>query len=276
MKVYVIPDVGAHLSAFKDMLRYAGVESNNIPEDNLIIQLGDLVHKGEQSLDCLILAEGLLHQNPGRYIQLIGNHEAHYLGGPSLKGRNGVSPIGGDALRILQRLWDEGRILAAYGLETNLGPILFTHGGLTSKVWKEVGSPLSVLKAAETLNLLRYKNPELLFREGSLTLGGDPRLDAGILTPRTGAELIASWAELGEMPFSQIHGHETLYWWVDEVWHSDVPEEIRLCAEIDKENFRTRVNVGENFIWSIDPGFGKESPILVPSPVELTTKQKSS
>jgi hypothetical protein len=60
------------------------------------------------------------------------------------------------------------------------------------------------------------------------------------------------------------------------VWHSDVPEEIRLCAEIDKENFRTRVNVGEHFIWSIDPGFGKESPILVPSPVELTAQQKYS
>lgn len=269
MKVYVIPDVGAHLAAFEQMLSLAGVVSGKIPDDSLVIQLGDLVHKGSQSLECLALADTLAAQNSGRYIQLIGNHEAHYLGGPSLEGRNGVHEIGKEALEILNRMWENNVMVAAYGLETNLGPILFTHGGLTSAVWAEIGKPASVVDAADTLNLLKYENPNLLFREGSLTLGGAPRFDAGILTPRTGSELVSSWLTWGEMPFSQIHGHETLYWWVDSAWHSDVPEEVRKSAEIDESNYRTRFAIGEHFIWSVDPGFGKDSPSTVPNPIQL-------
>lgn len=89
----ILPDVGAHLEVFNNMLEKAGVNLATlvIPEGLTIIQLGDLVHKGVQPLECLCLAYNMKQKNGDKYIQILGNHEAHYLGGPDLTGRAEVT-----------------------------------------------------------------------------------------------------------------------------------------------------------------------------------------
>lgn len=90
----LIGDVGGHLPFFEDALTAAGVSAGGVVSEGVVVvQVGDLVHKGPDSDACVSLAGKLLDRNPGRYVQLLGNHEAHYLGGPSVAGRSGVTPI---------------------------------------------------------------------------------------------------------------------------------------------------------------------------------------
>ena len=59
----------------------ADLDSGVVPEGLAIIQVGDLVHKGPDSGECFALADRFLVSSPGRWVQLVGNHEAQYLGG---------------------------------------------------------------------------------------------------------------------------------------------------------------------------------------------------
>jgi hypothetical protein len=306
IKQYVIfPDIGGHLHVFRNMLEYVGMDLTTllIPEGMIIVQLGDLVHKGEKSLECLQLAYALKQTNGDKYIQLLGNHEAHYLGGSDLTGRAGVKHVGVEAVKLLIHMWSEGLIQAAYAASTVDGNVLFTHGGLTYATWVKSGAD-DAFETADRLNdagrriakslgtyiiagrkvpLKNNEEPvsaahgnnnldfELLFKEGKL-LTGIMVPDVGIIHPRTGSELAHGWLQEGTMPFSQIHGHETIKYWSGNDWHDDVPEYIKQLTIVDEVNCHTKLHVGDKYIWSVDPAYSVDKPTIVYPPLALKSR----
>src|ERR1700684_1930414 len=61
----------------------ADTQTGDIPDDLLIIQVGDLVHRGPDSTGVVALVARMMAGSPDHWIQLLGNHEAQEgLGAP--------------------------------------------------------------------------------------------------------------------------------------------------------------------------------------------------
>lgn len=141
-----------------------------IPEGTAVVQVGDLVHKGSESTECVELAARLIDMNPGRYVQLVGNHEAHYLGGPDVSMRKGVNPIDPIPCEHLRDWWSDGALRLACAVSTPLWDVLVTHGGLTTGFFDEFGSPSTASGAAEAMEAIRAET-DRVFRPGALMTG---------------------------------------------------------------------------------------------------------
>lgn len=257
----VIGDVGGHLAVFAAALAAAGVDvpSRRIPDGLTVVQVGDLVHKGPDSAGCVAMADQMLRANPGHYLQLLGNHEAHYLGGPDVAGRPGVVLVDDATQTTLHRWWRDGWVNLAADIAGPDGrEVLVTHGGLTCGLWHELGSPTSAASTAERVNALR-EDPLLAFRPGWLMTGHHDHA-AGVTNPRTGAELAASWLVGGPMPFDQVHGHEGAWSWPLEDWHADVPAEVRRRTVVDHERRFSTIDVPGGTLTSVDWVLGTEAP----------------
>ena len=78
-----------------------------------IIQVGDLVHKGPDPSGCVAACQPIPVNSPGQWVQLVGNHEAQYLGGTS------VAPdLPVEVQADLRRWTDEGQIRIAVAIES--------------------------------------------------------------------------------------------------------------------------------------------------------------
>lgn len=234
--------------------------SRVIPPGLVIVQVGDLVHKGPESDACVALADSLLRTNPEHYVQLVGNHEAHYLGGPSVSGRAGVVEVSSETRATLERWWETGLMRVAFPASDTeeFGPTLVTHGGLTAGFYREIGSPNTVEAAAKLLNNMAGE-PRAVFRPGAL-MTGEIDYAAGPLCPRSGAELAASWLEEGAIPYSQVHGHEGVWWWPNNDYHDDVPQGVRDIANRDEHRRFSWVTIGGRVLYSVDPVLGGTMP----------------
>lgn len=268
----VLGDIGGHAHLFEEVLEDLGVDLRlgAIPEGLVIIQVGDLVHKGPASDRCVAIADDLLYKNPSRYIQLVGNHEAHYLGGPHLYGRSGVEDVSVDTQEMITNWWDTGSMRLATAVEVpgDDRGVLVTHGGLTAGLWRELGRPDTAMAAAHRINHL-WADTEKAFRPGAL-MTGVVDYAAGVTCSRTGAELAASWLEEVSMPFNQVHGHEAAWWWPDNDWHTDCPENVKATAMVDPIRRFCRVDVGEGWLLSVDWTLGLEVPVgFSPQPLIL-------
>ncbi len=259
MRIHLIGDIGGHQKVFESALHLAGVDvaSRHIPEDTVIIQVGDLVHKGPDDDACVALADELLAS--GRYIQLWGNHDAHYIGGPDVSARPGVRPVSAASVATFRRWADTGAARLAVALDTvELGPVLVTHGGLTLGLWQQLGSPADAGEAAASINAL-LADPAVAFRPGWLMTGVHDRA-AGVTCPRTGAELAGPWLERGRMPFNQVHGHESTWRWPHERFHDDCPPEVAAATTLDHTRRHCWVTVAGLRLWSIDWVLGETAP----------------
>ena len=269
MRVAVIGDIGGHLDVFESALASVGVDpcAASIPKDLRVVQVGDLVHKGPSSEGCVALAGRLF--TTGRYIQLWGNHEAHYVGGPRVTGRLDAADAGEQVAKVLRSWHASGAARLAVALDSQeMGPVLVTHAGLTVGLWEELGSPETPTEAAHRLNAL-LGDPARAFRPGWLMTGVHDR-SAGVTCARTGAELAAPWLERGRMPFSQIHGHEGVWWWPGERFHGDCPDSVRRASRMDQARRFCEVAVGERRLLSVDWVLGKEPPSMSWKPLVLS------
>jgi hypothetical protein len=90
-RVAVIGDVAGHLDELRTELRRLGADdgTGRLPGDLTIIQVGDLVHRGPASDAVVALVDGYLTRQPMQWVQLVGNHEAHYLRDPMFDWRPG-------------------------------------------------------------------------------------------------------------------------------------------------------------------------------------------
>lgn len=180
-----------------------------------VIQVGDLVDRGPDSPGVLKLVDERLREAPGRWVQLIGNHEAPHLG---LGDPFWPEPLGEPEARRLHDWWQRDSMRVAAAVRTAQGEeLLVTHAGLTVGAWRELGGPVTARTTAELLNT----RPEELLR--SLR---------GPLWAEAGADLYEGWLrDAAFPPFGQVHGHDTIVDFAAREWR---------CAERIKQ--RTTVD----------------------------------
>jgi hypothetical protein len=131
-RVAVLGDIGGQFAVLRRVLAELGASSGRLPDDLAVVQVGDLVRVGGNGLDnvgCMSLAEHCRAANPGRWVQLLGNHDMALLGGPRRPSWPAVSTDDGSA-RTLRRWWDEreGQLALAVRCQ-EYGDVLITHAG---------------------------------------------------------------------------------------------------------------------------------------------------
>lgn len=271
-RVAIFGDVGGHRLAFADQLAALDCDpaTGSMPEGLEIVQVGDLVHRGPDSDGSLRLAERFMRANPGRWHQLLGNHEGHELGGPRLNGFDGQ--VGAEGRSILGDWWRNRRAHLAVAFDAvELGPVLVTHAGLTRSMWRTIGSPRSAHEAAALVNRMVGAAAELAFKPGGLLTGpgGVPHFDPGVAWAEAASELIEPWALYGMAPFTQVHGHSSAYDWrrgCPQRWASPLVSASITRVDPDRRHLWAEAG-GQTFI-GVDPGHGR-NPVTNWGPLVL-------
>lgn len=248
MRIAVIGDVGGHAMPLRDELTRLGARPDGrLPEDLLVIQVGDLIHRGPDSAQVLDLVEHYLSTQPGQWIQLIGNHEAHYLRPPVFRWPD---TLGRRHTRILNRWWRSGAAIVAAAVETADESFLVTHAGITAEFWTTIGGPPTAAEAARRINDLARTGADTVFRAG-IFLHGTSVPSAGPLWADTATELLPGWADR-RLPFSQIHGHNSITTWRGH--HTPMPPTgIDALVTIDHAAKHETVHLEGGRLIGVDP-----------------------
>ena len=253
-RVAVIGDVGGHLDELVAELRRLGADpaTGALPPDLVVIQVGDLVHRGPRSVAVVELVDRYLTEVPDQWLQLVGNHEAQYLREPAFSWPEEL-PAGTAA--TLRRWWDSGQLRVAAAVVSRGESFLVTHAGLTAGFWRTVlDADGDVRQAVAGLNALPRGRRDVVFRAGEL-LGRRRSSAAGPLWAVASTELVPSWADT-KMPFSQVHGHTSVYDWTERRLRGG--PELTATTEVDEEAKHTVVTLRGGRIIGVDPGHGEE------------------
>jgi len=203
IRVAVIGDVGGHVEELRRELRSLGTSHTGVlPDDLIVIQVGDLVHRGPDSEGVIRLVDYYMNTCPDQWIQLLGNHEVHYLRPNTFMW---LDRIGYLEQRILKKWWREEKLDAAVAVETDEEDFLVTHAGVTEKFWREhLHAPPTASEAARRINNLARTGCETLYGGGAML--GAPNPMVGPIWASRNDELVPGW-EGTTLPFSQVHGH---------------------------------------------------------------------
>ncbi len=254
-RVAVIGDLAGHLDDLQTELVRLGADpaSGRLPDDLTIVQVGDIVHRGPASEAVVALIDGYLTRQPGRWIQLVGNHEAQYLRQPAFAW---PERIGLEAIDTLRRWWATGQMRAAAAVLTDSENFLVTHAGMTAEFWRgSLGALNKAPLVVAALNALIETDEETLFRPGRMLQGRRPDRRVGPIWAAAATELVPSWMNT-RLPFSQIHGHTTTYDWSRNLFLSS--DEIAVLTEVDPEAKHESVILPGGRIIGIDPGHGQQ------------------
>lgn len=204
-RIAVIGDVGGHREELEQELCHLGTGADGVlPEDLIVVQVGDLVHRGPDSDGVVRLVDHYLRRQPDHWIQLIGNHEAHYLRPPVFTWGEKLSRR---SRRTVRRWWRNGTAHTAVAVRTADEHFLITHAGVTEPFWRRhLGGVSSVVDAAARLNAAAEESRTPVFDGGCILGGGTPNPSVGPIWADRMNELLPSW-EGHTMPFSQVHGH---------------------------------------------------------------------
>ena len=249
MRIAVIGDVGRHADPLRHELARLGARPDgSLPEDLVVVQVGDLIHRGPDSAQVVDIVDRYLRTQPTQWIQLIGNHEANYLQPPVFVWPETLSR---KHIRILNRWWRNGSAAVAAAVETAGESFLVTHAGITAEFWATIlGGPLTAAEAARRINGLAKAGADTVFRAGTL-LHGTTVPDAGPLWADTATELLPGWID-NRMPFSQIHGHNGMTAWRGD--HSiDPGSGIDAIVTIDLAAKHETVQLDGGRLIGIDP-----------------------
>jgi hypothetical protein len=255
-RVAVLGDIAGHVDELRRELQRLGTDpgTGRLPADLTVVQVGDLVHRGPDSERVVALVDGYLRDQPGQWVQLVGNHEAHYLRDPVFEWPERIDR---EAARTLRRWWETGQLRVAVSVVTDTESFLVTHAGLTSGFWREVlGSPAGAHEAEAKINDLIGRDEAPLFQAGHMLSGRRRNPSAGPLWAAAATELVPGW--LGEpMPFSQIHGHSALYDWHHR--HFRASTAIARLTVLDEEAKHETVRLAGGRIVGVDPGHGRQA-----------------
>ncbi|MBM9478132.1 metallophosphoesterase [Nakamurella flavida] len=265
----MIGDIGGHRAELLAALVGLGVDPDELllPADLTVVQIGDLVHRGPDSLGVLELVADLMERNGSRWVQLAGNHEAQYLGRHTLfEWHERLAPV---ASRMLRDWWADGRMVMAAAITSPGGDHLATHAGLTQGFWEQVlDGPGTAPYAARALNgLVATKSAPVLFH-GGVVLTGKVDETAGPIWAAAGEELAVSWLDADtELPFHQVHGHSSVRDWTAGRWRA--PMRVQKRTVLDADARHTTVTLGRHRIVGVDPVLGREggvrwAPYVIP------------
>jgi hypothetical protein len=272
-KYHIFGDTGGHYRQLKAGLEAIGFnpETNKLPEDVIVVHCGDLLHKGPNSAAVLFMVNRIMENNPGQWVQLLGNHEYQYLGGiPFWK--EAIDP---DAISMLQRWYFEGKVQNAFaiiepaefhnlviskrGYETPDKPIVFTHAGITRQYWNRFLK--AETDAATVVRMLNSFNPNQIGTPGAI-IGSNNTVEfpAGPVWALGVEEVFDSWKIEPYMPFIQIHGHTTPYshkfgrWWSRD-------KTFITASKVNPARRTVVTAVSDSIQVAIDPGYDKQAPI---------------
>ncbi len=274
-KVHVFGDTGGHGIQLFSSLAEIGVDLENwiIPEDVLIVHLGDLIHRGPASNTLVAKVDRLMENNPGQWIQILGNHEFNHIeDGPDFWACN----CSQTTIWTLNDWYDEERAVIAHGIEGVLpqrwtegnrpqgqeeliSSFLATHGGLTYPTWELIGSPTSATEAARLLQADKNWWADSVGEAMGMNVYGR----VGPVWARAVGETFRFW-EMGHrldgvsMPFGQLIGHSAPYDFARKQWFVTSSKEFRNTAKVSVEHRRTVSFVADSAIMCLDPGYGKE------------------
>lgn len=283
-RVAVIGDIGGHSNELRTLLSNLGVAFNHPadlrpvglewrdvsyrwPDDLHVVSVGDLVHRGPDSLGVLVLIDRLTAA--GQWTQVVGNHEQLYVDRPAFGWDETLDEVGQGLLRSW---WADGRMVAAAAVDSARGPHLVTHAGLTHGFF-DLALPSRPTTAKEAaVAICATAATGSLWLPG-LMLGYQQNLAAGPVWAEAGHELIFSWARAATEgdypPFHQVHGHSSVFDWGRKQWWVEVehlaPAEVRL----DGRRRHVTATIRGMRIIGIDPDHGKD-PAPVSAPLVLT------
>ena len=163
-------DVGGWLAPFWEALQELGIDPDTLelPEETVVVQVGDLIHKGPDSEEIVALVDRIMAASPGRWRQLVGSHEAQHLGGPEFWDSD-CSPA---LIWTLRSWWDNGQAALA--------------------VAARLHAPIRIGTSAGNAGLLpgrRSPSAALLLRHPHAGIGSRrmrSRIDLGRCPPRAG------------------------------------------------------------------------------------------
>jgi hypothetical protein len=254
-RVAVIGDIGGHRHALATELGRLGADPSTgaLPADLAVVQVGDLVHRGPDSEGVVALIDGYLAQQPGQWVQLVGNHEAQYLRDPVF---DWPERVDGATAEMLRRWWATGLMRVALAVQAITGDFLITHAGVTSEFWQdELAAVPSAAEAAYALNVLGTGTGDAVFRAGEMLGRRAPSWSAGPLWASAPNELLPSWLGV-PLPFNQIHGHTSVHDWEKRVKRGGMDVTFRTKGNPDTKHESTRLEGG--LIIGIDPCHGHE------------------
>lgn len=272
--IYIFGDIGGHFDPFMTALEKLGVDTFMacVPVGTTIIQVGDLVHRGPKSDALVKFVDAALKNNEredcGRWIQLLGNHEGHHIGGPkfsqTVKGQHVDWELGPEAEGTLKKWWGSDMAQMAVAVrrtDTDLPrEMLVTHAGLAFQTWAGIGFPQGARSTALSLN---SQNVKLSFAPGWL-LGGYMKSSSGTMQPpgvawaSAAKEVYPSLLERS-LGFDQVHGHSTLYNWFSQEWYCDSDISLGIDRWGSKRFTRWTNKAGEK-LYGIDQGLGQSEP----------------
>jgi hypothetical protein len=251
-RVAVVGDVGGHLSALEAELVRLGADrvTGELPAGLTVVQVGDLVHRGPDSAAVVGLVDRYLRRQPRQWVQLLGNHEAQYLREPAFVWPERLDQRSAD---ILRRWWADGELqVAAAFTDARGGGHVVTHAGVTVGFWRDVlGAPATADQAAQLLNALPEIDESAVFRAGRLLHGRRAAGPVGPLWACASSELVPSWLTQ-ELPFSQVHGHSSLYDWCQGSFRCS--REIRTRTVLDAAARHEITSLSGGQLIGVDPG----------------------
>ena len=283
-RALLIGDVAGHLDALRWALGTHGVDlaAATIPDGLVVVQVGDLVHRGPDPAGVIALVDRFLRgPHAQRWIQLIGNHEQPYLFDQPGAIRRELDE---HSVETLRAWWVDGLAHAAAAITPDwvqvalprrvrsvraAGDILVTHAGLTHGAWLALGRPASAAGAAAAINADARGAATVTLREGRMTTG-ITNLAAGPLWAQDGAELLTSWDRTTDVPhLNQIHGHTSTREWDQERWWPGADAIInRGDVHADQVTRQELARIRDRLIWGIDPGH-QDSPAPMWQPLVI-------
>lgn len=284
MKIIIYGDVGGNYKPLIESLAKHGVMLTalgaTIPEDTIVIQVGDLIDRGPQSDELVHAVDNTIYESNPRWIQLFGNHEGNWMDwwhGPCQFG--GFDDDTTDKTKeTLRKWWKDRAAKMAVGIETENGPYLITHAGLSWMKWNHIKAPTDLAQAVNTLN---SEDGRIAFAPGTMLggakTGGTPDRPVGVAWTQTVNELYIPWLRAWDasvkaepdkefsIPFHQVHGHCSGVWWnrgfidrglqlVKQMYGLEQEAEL----EVNWEKRLSTAYIADRQFHSVDQSLGKD------------------
>lgn len=135
--IVIVGDIGGQRQVLEKVITELGGDpvTGHLPADLTVVQVGDLVRMQDcphlDSDGCVAIADRMLHGGPGRWIQLLGNHDTAAIGGPRMPAWGTANPVSPTTLATLNRWWHDREADLAVAMTGQDRDSLITHAGLT-------------------------------------------------------------------------------------------------------------------------------------------------
>lgn len=263
----IFGDTGGHASQLLASLLELGWDSYTLalPEDLIVVHLGDLVHKGPATDDLVRIVDSIMRRNPHNWVQLLGNHEAQHVPGAPSFWRCACSE---QTKEILHDWRATRRAQVAFSLaprgqfseyaDVAEKGLLLTHAGVTRKFWDwYLSDTTGADEAAEKINelaLSKSAHPGIMLPRDARGRVTNRLLPVGPLWALASKETYPSWFD-GSMPFVQVHGHTSAFDWERQRWYPGTPDMFKMDVQLDHGNRVSYTPVGGSLLVGLDPAF---------------------